>query len=98
MAQTKNHARSKTAHLSLTRRAWVSFLKIFWPPGACAAGNRWLSPCFVSVSYYFFFNDFCQAYYLDVNWTDCQAVFIGSAVAVDERSEPRFSNFQGTLP
>jgi len=32
MAQTKNHARSKTAHLSLTKRAWVSFFNFFGHP------------------------------------------------------------------
>ena len=49
--------------------------------------------------FYSFFNDFRQPYYLDFHWTYFTRLSpFGSAMAVDERSEARFSNFQGTLP
>ena len=54
---------------------------------------------YVLLLYHFFFNDFCQPYYLSLHCMDFHAVSpLGSAMAVDERSVPRFSNFQATLP
>ena len=49
-------------------------LLLFGYPVACIAGYR-VTICFASVPYCFFFNDFCQPYYLDFYWTDFHAVF-----------------------
>jgi len=59
--------------------------------------NVQVLPCFSIVS--FFFDDFCQPLNLGFHWTDFHAVSpFGSAMAVDDQSEPRFLIFQGTLP
>ena len=71
-----------------THRLCFAFL--VWPPGACVGGCR-VAICFASVSY-FFFNDSCQPLNLGFHWTDFHAVPLdtfGSAMAVDDQSEPR---------
>jgi len=56
--------------------------------------GHWEAICFASVSY--FFNHLCLPNHLNFHWMNFHAVStFGSAMAVDERPEPRFLFFKG---
>jgi len=70
------------------------------PPGACVACYRVAVICFCIL---LLFLSFLTISVSPLTSTSTGRIFtrfspFGSAMAVDERSEPLFSNFQGTLP
>jgi len=61
----------------------VAFVTLSSPPAA-ARRQTYVLPLFHI--YFFYFNDFCQIYYLNLYQADLHQIFSARLLAVDERS------------
>ena len=73
-----------------------TYCTLFWPTGACVAGYR-VAICFTGISH---FLTISVSHLMSASTGRIFTRFspFGSAMAVDDQSEPRFLIFQGTLP